>query len=68
MDNRVDGAVLMLVDIDTLKRSEEAIAATRDYAEGILRSIRYPLVVLSADMTVHTANVAFYRTLQASTR
>ena len=64
VDNRVDGAVLMLVDIDTLKRSEEAIAATRDYAEGILRSIRYPLVVLSADMMVHTANVAFYQTFR----
>ena len=64
VDNRVDGAVLMLVDIDALKRSEEAIAATRDYAEGILRSIRYPLVVLNADMTVHTANVAFYRTFR----
>ena len=64
VDNRVDGAVLMLVDIDALKRSEEAIAATRDYAEGILRSIRYPLVVLNADMTVHTANIAFYRTFR----
>lgn len=61
VDNRVDGAVLVLVDIDVLKRSEEAIAATRDYAEGILRSIRYPLVVLNADMTIHTANAAFYR-------
>ena len=54
----------MLVDIDTLKRSEETIAAARDYAEGILRSIRYPLVVLNADMTVHNANVAFYRTFR----
>ena len=64
MDNKVDGAVLMLVDIDILKRSEQAIAANRDYAEGILSSIRYPLVVLNADMTVRTANAAFYRSLK----
>jgi two-component system, chemotaxis family, CheB/CheR fusion protein len=64
VDNRVDGAVLILVDIDLLKRSEEAIAANRDYAEGILSSTRYPLVVLNADMTVHTANAAFYRSLK----
>ncbi len=64
MDNRVDGAVLMLVDIDALKRSEQAIAATRDYAEGILRSIRYPLVVLTADMRIDTANAAFYATFK----
>jgi two-component system CheB/CheR fusion protein len=66
MDNKVDGAVLMLVDINALKRSEKAIAATRDYAEGILRSIRYPLVVLTADMRIHTANAAFLRDFQAS--
>ena len=64
MENRVDGAVLMLVDIDALKRSEQAIAATRDYAEGILRSIRYPLAILTADMRIHTANAAFYATFK----
>jgi two-component system CheB/CheR fusion protein len=64
VDNRFDGAVLILVDIDDLKRSEQAIVASRDYAEGILRSIRYPLLVLNADMTVHTANAAFYRTFK----
>ncbi len=64
VDNKVDGAVLVLVDIDILKRSEQAIAANRDYAEGILSSIRYPLVVLNADMTVHTANAAFYRSFK----
>jgi two-component system, chemotaxis family, CheB/CheR fusion protein len=64
VDNRVDGAVLMLVDIDILKRGEQAIAANRDYAEGILSSTRYPLVVLNSDMTIHTANAAFYRSLK----
>jgi PAS domain S-box-containing protein len=64
VDNKVDGAVLVLVDIDALKRSEQAIAATRDYAESILRSVRYPLVVLAADMRIHTANAAFYETFK----
>ena len=64
VDNRVDGAVLVLVDIDILKRSEQTIAANRDYAEGILSSTRYPLVVLNSDMTIHTANAAFYRSLK----
>ena len=35
LDNRVDGAVLVLADIDTLKRSEQALAAS----EGQYRSI-----------------------------
>src|SRR5205085_1644487 len=62
LDNEIDGVVLVLADIDTLKRSEQEIAAARDYAEAILRTTRYPLVVLTADLRVTTANAAFYKT------
>jgi two-component system CheB/CheR fusion protein len=62
LDNKIDGVVLVLADIDTLKRSEQEIAAARDYAEAILRTTRYPLVVLTADLRVTTANAAFYKT------
>jgi len=61
LDKKIDGAVLVLVDIDALKRSEREIAAARDYAEAILRTVRYPLVVLSADLRVSIANAAFYK-------
>ncbi|MEY2428900.1 MAG: two-component system, chemotaxis family, CheB/CheR fusion protein, partial [Verrucomicrobiota bacterium] len=61
LDNKVDGVVLVLVDIDALKRSEGESAAARDYAEAILRTARNPLVVLAEDLRVRTANVAFYR-------
>lgn len=61
LDNRVDGAVLMLVDIDQLKRSELSISAARDYAMAILRTARDPLLVLDRDLRVETANDAFYR-------
>jgi len=62
LDNKIDGVVLVLSDIDTLKRSEQEIAAARDYAEAILRTTRYPLVVLTAELRVSTANAAFYKT------
>ncbi len=64
LDNKVDGAVLVLVDISDLKRSEQAIAAARDYAEAIIRTARDPLLVLDADLRVETANEAFYRHLR----
>jgi two-component system, chemotaxis family, CheB/CheR fusion protein len=66
IDNKVDGAVLVLVDIDALKRSERVIAAARDYAESIVRTAPDPLVVLDADLRVRTANEAFYRTFHVS--
>src|SRR5207244_10625390 len=53
-----------LSDIDTLKRSEQEITVARDYAEAVLRTTRYPLVVLTAELRVHAANAAFYQTFK----
>ena len=66
LDNKVDGAVLVLVDISDLKRKEQAIAATRDYAQAIIRTARDPLLILHADLRVDTANEAFYDTFKVS--
>jgi two-component system CheB/CheR fusion protein len=66
LDNKVDGAVLVLVDISDLKRKELSIAAARDYAEAILRAAPDPLLILHADLRVDTANKAFYDTFQVS--
>jgi len=63
-DNEVDGAVVALLDIDALKQTEREIKAERDFAETILRTARDPLVVLSADLRVQTANDAFYGTFK----
>jgi two-component system, chemotaxis family, CheB/CheR fusion protein len=40
VENAIDGAVLVLVDIDTLKRNAVEISTAREYAEGILRTLR----------------------------
>jgi two-component system CheB/CheR fusion protein len=65
LENKIDGAVVALVDIDALKRTEREIEAERDYAEAILRTTRDPLLVLRADLTVESANDAFYKTFNA---
>src|SRR5438034_1765213 len=64
LDNKIDGAVLVLVDIDALKRSEQETGGARDYAEAILQTTRHPLLVLTAELRVHTANAAFYKTFE----
>jgi two-component system, chemotaxis family, CheB/CheR fusion protein len=64
IENKIDGAVVVLVDIDALKKTEREIEAARDYAEAILRTARDPLVVLRADLTVDSANEAFYKTFK----
>ncbi len=61
LDNKVDGAVLVLVDIDDLKRSELAVVEAREHAEAVIRTVPDPLVILHPDLRVHSANEAFYR-------
>ncbi|HKQ77786.1 MAG TPA: PAS domain S-box protein, partial [Blastocatellia bacterium] len=64
LENKIDGAVIALVDIDALKKTEREMKTARDYAEAILRTARDPLLVLRADLTVDSANDAFYETFK----
>ncbi|MGZ8937989.1 MAG: PAS domain S-box protein [Limisphaerales bacterium] len=60
VDNKVDGAVLVLTDITDLKESQQAVTAERDFAESILRTSTDPFLVLDAALRVDRANEAFY--------
>ncbi|HEY9606008.1 MAG TPA: PAS domain-containing protein [Allocoleopsis sp.] len=64
IDNKIDGAVVMLMDIDALKRSMEQLEYSRNYAQAIVETVREPLIVLDKDLRVLTANQSFYRTFQ----
>jgi two-component system CheB/CheR fusion protein len=55
LENRIDGAVLMLLDVDALRQA-------REYAESVIATVRDPLLVLDAELRVRSANVAFYKT------
>ncbi len=46
--------------MEALKQSEAENREARDYAEAIVRTARDPLVILDADLRLHTANQAFY--------
>ena len=52
-DKKVDGALLMLLDIDAIRRS-------RDFAEAIVQTVTQPLLVLTRDLRIQSANLAFY--------
>ena len=66
LDNKIDGVVLVLVDIDALKRSTLEAQKALQYAEAMLRTARVPLVALHSDLRVNTANEAFYKTFNLS--
>ncbi len=60
LDDRIAGAVITLQDIDPLKRGLQAAEEARDYAEGMIETVREPLVVLDSDLRVQRATQAFY--------
>ena len=62
-ENKIDGAVLLLTDIDLLKRD---LDQSRLYAEMIVETARDPLLILDVSLRVKTANRAFYRTFRVS--
>lgn len=64
IENQIDGVVLVLLDIDALKRSAATLEAARNYAEAIVETVQVPLVVLESDLRVNTANRSFYQTFQ----
>ena len=65
-ENQIEGVVMVLIDIDALKRSAASIETARNYAETIVESVPTPLMVLDADLQVNTANRALYETFQVS--
>ncbi|MEG3902425.1 chemotaxis protein CheB [Microcoleus sp. B4-C5] len=64
IDNKIDGAVLMLVDINELKVSAQHLMEAKNYAETIVETVREPLLVLDLDLRAITANRSFYETFQ----
>ena len=62
-DNRIEGAVISLQDVDALKRS---LDQTREYADTIVESAREPILVLDSKLQITAANPAFYRTFEVS--
>jgi two-component system CheB/CheR fusion protein len=58
LDGRIDGAVLMLINIDAAKRG-------LDFAEAIVETVREPLVILNQNLQVVQANKTFYTAFRA---
>jgi PAS domain S-box-containing protein len=61
---KVAGVVLIFRDIAERRKSERLIEDARKYAESVVETVREPLVVLTADLRVKTANRSFYQTFK----
>ena len=64
-ENKIEGVVLTLIDIDQMKRTIGALEEARDFARAVISSAPEPLAVLTSDLRVTAANDAFARALHA---
>ena len=63
-ENRIDGVLVVYNDIDLLKRNRGAAETARDYSEGIVETLREPLLTLDEDLRVLRGTSAFYETFR----
>ena len=61
VENRIDGAVVAIVDVDQVRRTSERLKEARDRAKAIVETVWQPLVVLDPALKVIRANRAFLR-------
>lgn len=65
-ENQIDGVVMVLMDIDALKRSTKQMQEALDYAEAVVETVPEPLIVLNSELRVIKSNRAFYETFQVT--
>jgi two-component system CheB/CheR fusion protein len=66
LDNRLDGAVLAVIDIDAVKRYDAQAEHARDYIQTLVDTIAQPLVVVDDQERVRAANRRFLALAGAS--
>ncbi len=65
-DDRITGAVLVLVDVTETRHASEALANAQALAEGVVATVHQPLLVLDGELHVVKANRAFFDTFGVS--
>lgn len=66
LDNKIDGVVLVLQDINPIKEANEQLRKSAEFFQGIIRTVREPLVVLDATLRIMAVNDSFLQTFRTT--
>lgn len=58
-DNRIDGAVVALFDIDAPKRHEASLRSATELTQALLRASPTPMALLDAKLGIRSVNAPF---------
>jgi two-component system CheB/CheR fusion protein len=65
-DNKIDGVVLALQDIDAIKAANEQLKKSSEFFRGVLDTVRGPFLVLDRELRVVSANEHFLNVFQVA--
>ncbi|MDD5109235.1 MAG: chemotaxis protein CheB [Candidatus Omnitrophica bacterium] len=68
LDDKIDGVVVIFVNITERKKAEQIIEEARIYAENIIESMVEPLIVLGDDLKLISANKSFYQVFKINAK
>ncbi|MBF0503646.1 MAG: PAS domain S-box protein [Candidatus Omnitrophica bacterium] len=60
IDHKIDGAVIVLADIHTIKKAQGELEAAGEYFKNIVEALSDSMIVLDHSLRVRGANKAFY--------
>jgi two-component system CheB/CheR fusion protein len=66
IENIIDGVVITFVDITELKRATLSLKERTELSEGVIQTIREPLIILDGDLKIISANPSFYKVFKVS--
>ncbi len=58
-ENKIDGVVMVLLEIDQLRRSQVELSEARDLGRDLIEAVQFPLLILESNLTIRSANSAF---------
>ena len=67
VDNKIDGVMVVLVDINQIHSMQEELQQARDFARMVVESVKVPLAVLDSNLAIQMANRAFLETASLNT-
>jgi len=66
LENKIDGAVLIMVDIDALKGSLESTERSREVLEVVLAGIKEAVVILKPSLAIEQVNGSFSKMFEVN--
>ncbi len=58
-ENKIEGLVMMLVDIHQLRHSQQSLQEAKEFADSVVECVPVPVVVLNTDLEIQEANTSF---------